>query len=208
MPTAASGQAHFAAWTQPRVFFFGRGFPNCDLFVFEIDFSTGLQANLMCLRFLFAGVFLHGGWDLDAQGFLDADLEFTSLFNELRADAAHARASSTFGSYAGPWSKIKEWCSQVPFLPASPLTVALYLTKLMRSASLPSPILSCSGAIFLHHQLAGLPSPPQHPLVAMSCRIARRTKLAGQHIKKPLLASRIWQLFEFGATALAIPFSS
>jgi hypothetical protein len=67
----------------------------------------------------------------------------------------------------------------------------------MRTASSPSPILSCSGAIFLYHQLAGLSSPTQHPLVAMVREIARRTKLAGQNIKKPFLVFHIWQLFEF-----------
>jgi hypothetical protein len=99
----------------------------------------------------------------------------------------------------GPWQKFKSWCLEknVPYLPARPLTVALYLTKILRSATSPSPVLSCSGAIFLHHHLSGLPSPTSHPMVAMSPEISRRTKVAGQNQKKPLLASHIRRLFGF-----------
>jgi hypothetical protein len=50
--------------------------------------------------------------------------------------------------------------------------------------------------IFLHHQVAGLPSPTQHPMVAMSREFARRSKIAGQNVKKPLLASHIRRLFD------------
>jgi hypothetical protein len=75
--------------------------------------------------------------------------------------AAQARAPTTLSTYYGPWSRFKAWCLEhgVSYLPAKLLTVALYLTKLMRTASSPNPILSCSGAIFLRHHLAGLPSP-------------------------------------------------
>lgn len=148
--------------------------------------------------FAFADVFLNGDWDLEANGFSNNDSEITSLAAKLRAGAAQLRAFSTFSSYAAPWARFKEWCllKKVPYFPASPFTVALYLTKLMRTAQSPSPILSSSGAIFLHHQLAGLPSPTQHPMVAMSREFACRSKIAGQNVKKPLLASHIRRLFD------------
>jgi hypothetical protein len=76
------------------------------------------------------------------------------------------------------------------------LVVALYFTRLLEKASSPSPILSCSTAIFLHHSIAGLPSPTSHPLVAMSREIAKRTRVAGQNVKKPLLGSHVRRLFE------------
>jgi hypothetical protein len=143
-------------------------------------------------------VFLHGSWDLEAQGFSALDPEIVSLAAKMRAGAAASRAASTFSTYSGPWAKFKEWCLSkgVSYLPAAPLTVSLYLTKLMRTAQSPSPVLSCSGAIYLHHQLAGFPSPTQHPLVAMSREVARRSKVGGQNVKKPLLASHIRRLFE------------
>ncbi|GAQ89693.1 hypothetical protein KFL_005510080 [Klebsormidium nitens] len=83
----------------------------------------------------------------------------------------------------------------IPFS-ASPLTVALYMTFLLRTAKSPSPVLSCSGAIFFHHSLAGLPSPTQHPMVAMARQIARRTLTKGKNQKKPLLASHVFRLFD------------
>ncbi|GAQ93297.1 hypothetical protein KFL_014250010 [Klebsormidium nitens] len=63
------------------------------------------------------------------------------------------------------------------------------------------PILQASGAIFLHHSLAGLPSPTSSPLVAMTREIAKRTKVAGQNVKKPLLASHCRRLFDLWMTA-------
>jgi hypothetical protein len=115
-----------------------------------------------------------------------------------RAPGLVARSFDKFDSYSGPWAHFKDWCrsKNVSFLPAAPLTVSLYLTKLMRTASSPSPVLTCSGAIFLHYQLAGLPSPTQHPLVAMTREFARRSKVAGRNVKRPLLASHIRRLFK------------
>lgn len=126
------------------------------------------------------------------------DPEIRSLAEELRARAAQSRAASTFESYAAPWARFKSWClsKNVSPLPASPMTVALSLTLVLRTASSPNPVLTCSGAIYLHHQLAGLPSPTSHPLVAISREIARRQRVAGQNKKKPLLASHVCQLFE------------
>jgi hypothetical protein len=123
----------------PEAAFFGRGYPDCDLFVLEFDFSGEC---LMALRPSVVDVFLHGDWSLEASGLSPNDLEIASLSAESRARAAQARAPATLSTYAGPWQKFKLWCQQkgVPYLRASPLTVALYLTKIMRSASsLPEP---------------------------------------------------------------------
>jgi hypothetical protein len=88
---------------------------------------------------------------------------------------------------------------RVPFLPASPLTVFLYLTKLWETANSPSLVLTASGAIYFHHTLAGLPSSTEHHLVKMVREITRRTRLAGQNQKSPLLASHIRRLFALWA---------
>jgi hypothetical protein len=146
---------------------------------------------------LVADVFLHGDWNPAKSGLPSDVPEIASLLAELRARAAQSPAPTTLSTYMGPWQKFKSWCLEknVPYLPARPLTVALYLTKILRSATSPSPVLSCSGTIFLHHHLAGLPLPTSHPPVAMSRKISRRTNVAGQ--KKPLLASYIRRLFGF-----------
>jgi hypothetical protein len=82
-------------------------------------------------------------------------------------------------------------------MPASPLIVALYLMKLLDQAKSPSPVLTCSAAIYFHHSVASLESPTGHHLVAMSREIAMRSLQAGQQVKQPLLASHIRCLFSF-----------
>lgn len=143
-------------------------------------------------------MFLHGDWDLGSSGLSASDPEIQGLLAELRSLTGSARATGTFRSYSGPWLHFKQWCQTkgVPSLPASPLSVALYLTLLLRSAKSPSPILTCSASIYLHHSLAGFPSPTQHSLVAMVREIAKRTRLSGQNVKSPLLASHVRRLFD------------
>jgi hypothetical protein len=60
-------------------------------------------------------------------------------------------------------------------------------------------VLTAAGAIYFHHTLAGLPSPTEHHLVKMVRKISRRTRLAGQNQKSPLLASHIRRLFALWA---------
>jgi hypothetical protein len=69
--------------------------------------------------------------------------------------------------------------------------------KLLEQATSPSPVLTCSAAIFFHHSVAGLKSPTDHHLVALSREIACRSLQAGQRVKQPLLASHIRRLFGF-----------
>lgn len=70
------------------------------------------------------------------------------------------------------------------------------MMRLLRTAATPSPLLTFSGAVYLNHSLAGLPSPTNHPIVRMAREVARRIKLAGQNQKRPFLASHIRRLFE------------
>lgn len=126
------------------------------------------------------------------------DPDVISLLSELRARASSSRSASTLKTYTGPWSRFKKFCISkgVPYLPASPLVVSLYLTLLLRSAVTPSPVLTCSAAIYFHHSIAGLPSPTQHPLVAMTRQIARHQLYAARNPKQPFLASHIFRLFD------------
>lgn len=137
-------------------------------------------------------------WSLEDAGLPADDPVLSSLLSELRARASQSRAAGTVSTYSGHWRRLKAFCQArgVSFLPASPLTVALYFTFLLCSAKTPSPVLTCSGAIFFHHSIAGLRSPTQHPMVAMARQIARRTLAKGKNQKKPLLASHIFQFFD------------
>jgi hypothetical protein len=74
------------------------------------------------------------------------------------------------------------------------MLVALYMTDLLRTAQLPAPILSFSGAVFFFHTLAGLLSPTSHPLVGLAREIARRTRIAGLNQKRPFLVSQICRI--------------
>jgi hypothetical protein len=126
------------------------------------------------------------------------DPEVSRLLSQLQSLASSSRAAGTLATNASPWRCFKAWCLEkgVPFLPAPPLVVALYFTRLMEKASSPSPILTCSAAIFHHHSIAGLVSPTSCPLVAMSREIAKRIRVAGRNVKKLLLGSHIRRLFE------------
>jgi hypothetical protein len=70
------------------------------------------------------------------------------------------------------------------------------MMKPLRTARTPCPLSTFSSAVYLNHSLAGLPSPTNHPLVAMACETARRIKTAGVNQKRPFLASQIRRLFE------------
>lgn len=70
------------------------------------------------------------------------------------------------------------------------------MMKLLRTARTPSPLLTFSGAVYLNHSLAGLPSPTNHPLVRMARETARRLKVAGLNKKRPFLASQVRRLVE------------
>jgi hypothetical protein len=137
-------------------------------------------------------------WDLKAAGLPTTDPELASLSVDLHDSAVLCRAASTFKTYSGPWKHYKQWCQEkgVPSLPSSPLTVALYMMRLLRTAKTPAPLLTFSGAVYLNHSLAGLPSPTNHPLVSMARETARRIKNAGTNQKRPSLASQIRRLFE------------
>jgi hypothetical protein len=187
--------------------FCGYSVPLCDVFALDVDFTDSKCLLRFSFLILFssnvrADVFLHEGWDLTASGLPESDPEVRRLFSTLKSAAPLSRAAGTLTTYFGPWARFRAWCASknVPCLPASPLTVSLYLTKLWESSSSPAPVLTASGAIFFHHSLAGLPSPTEHHLVKMVREIARRTRLAGQNKKNPFLASHIRRLFSLWAS--------
>jgi hypothetical protein len=136
---------------------------------------------------------------LNAAGLPSTDPEIIRLFSALKNRASSSRAAGTVTSYARPWAHFKQWCQnkQVSFLPAAPLTVALYLMRVLEHPKSPSPVLTCSAAIFFYHSIAGLESPTGHHLVSLVREMARRSLQAGHRVKQPLLASHVRRLFEF-----------
>ncbi|GAQ81891.1 hypothetical protein KFL_000940010, partial [Klebsormidium nitens] len=149
----------------------------------------------------FVDWFTFDSWDLPAAGLSTSDPELAHLSIDLHDAALVCRAPGTFQQYAGPWRKYKAWCAEkgVSALPSKPLTVALYMMRLLRTANTPSPLKTFSGAVYFNHTLAGLPSPTNHPIVRMAREAARRLKIAGQNQKRPFLASQIRRLFSIWA---------
>ena len=91
-----------------------------------------------------------------------AAVELTELEERARSFARDSRASSTWRAYDSDFADFRAWCaSQVPPLeplPASPTTVALYLTALAEVRK-PSTIRRRLASISVAHQVAGFETP-------------------------------------------------
>lgn len=99
------------------------------------------------------------------------------MLGDLPAALAGSKAESTFSRYAGSWRRFREWCTArgVGHLPATPLTVALYLLQLQQSQLSYSSINIAACAIRAFHILAGLQTPTDDPVVASMRETAKRT---------------------------------
>ena len=97
------------------------------------------------------------------------------------AVAPRSRAENTAEQYAGPWSRITEWCAarDVSALPMDARVCALFLGKELRRCYQqrlgPSMVLTCSAAIHFHHWLCGFESPTTANFCAVVREVARRT---------------------------------
>src|SRR5580698_5118567 len=117
-------------------------------------------------------------------------MQLISLGQQAREFAAAAKASNTLRAYQSDWRDFRQWCEthQLAFLPASPQTVALYLTDraaTLKTSSLARRLTTINRA----HQAAGQPSPAtmQNAVVSEVWKGIKRTKGIAQHGKKPLL---------------------
>jgi site-specific recombinase XerD len=117
-------------------------------------------------------------------------MQLVSLSQQAREFAAAAKASNTLRAYQSDWRDFRQWCEthQLAFLPASPPTVALYLTDraaTLKTSSLARRLTTINRA----HQAAGQPSPAtmQNAVVSEVWKGIKRTKGIAQHGKKPLL---------------------
>jgi site-specific recombinase XerD len=117
-------------------------------------------------------------------------MQLVSLSQQAREFAAAAKANNTLRAYQSDWRDFRQWCEthQLAFLPASPQTVALYLTDraaTLKTSSLARRLTTINRA----HQTAGQPSPAtmQNAVVSEVWKGIKRTKGIAQHGKKPLL---------------------
>ena len=115
-----------------------------------------------------------------------ADIE--QLLQMLPGALSSAKASSTMKRYTPAWGYFKKWCAghALSFLPAAPLTVALYLLKLTQTANSFSTVKLASAAIAVFHSFASQTEVTRAPIVAAIREHARRNLHAGDNRKEPL----------------------
>ena len=118
--------------------------------------------------------------------------EETALLAELlsRAQkfAREARAENTLRAYRSDWLDFEGWCGHRRFVccPASPETVALYLTALSRTHKV-STLTRRISAISQAHQIAGFSSPTEESPVRLVMAGIRRSLGTAVEGKRPVL---------------------
>ena len=99
-----------------------------------------------------------------------------------------AKAASTMRRYTPAWGYFKKWCTvhDLSYLPAVPLTVALYLLMLTQTATSFSTVKMASAAIAAFHSFASQPEVTRAPIVAAIREHARRSLPCGENRKEPI----------------------
>jgi integrase len=116
--------------------------------------------------------------------------ELSTTLTEVRDYLRQAKAANTLRAYRADWRNFAEWCvaHQRPSLPASPESLALYLTALVRTHRV-STLTRRLAAISEAHQLAACDSPTASPAVRLLMAGIRRAKGVAAAQKKPLLTA-------------------
>lgn len=120
-----------------------------------------------------------------------ADIE--QLLQLLPGALSGAKAASTMKRYTPAWEYFRQWCAgrDLPFLPAAPLTVALYLLKLTQTAKSFSTVKMASAAIAAFHSFASQAEVTRAPIVAAIREHARRILPAGDNRKEPISFEKV-----------------
>jgi site-specific recombinase XerD len=110
------------------------------------------------------------------------------LVDRAQEFARGARAENTLRAYRSDWRDFTGWCRERNFVacPASPQTVALYLTALSRIHKV-STLTRRISAISQAHQTAGYPSPTEESPVRLVMAGIRRSLGTAAEAKRPLL---------------------
>ena len=118
-----------------------------------------------------------------------AATDLIRLADETRAFLIAAKAENTLRAYRADWEHFQAWCRRhaLSWLPATPETVALYITDLAASHK-PATLRRRLTVIGRAHQTAGHPSPASmhQPLVSETLKGIRRTLGTAQDGKRPL----------------------
>jgi integrase len=121
------------------------------------------------------------------------------LEDQAEAFVRAAKAPSTLRAYRSDWDHFFGWCRQHTLcpLPASPETIALYLTALAATHR-PATMTRRLTAITKAHAIAGHPSPAtmQQPAVSETLKGIRRTLGTAQQTKAPLLTADVRRMVE------------
>jgi len=104
-----------------------------------------------------------------------------------------SRAESTKAAYRKDWEDFSRWCkaAELPSMPATPETVAAYLSHLATEGKSASTLTRRASAIRFAHKLAGVQSPTASPLVEATMGGIRRTIGTAQHGKAPAVAEDV-----------------
>ena len=104
-----------------------------------------------------------------------------------------AKADSTMRRYVPLWGYFRYWCTghDLPFLPAAPLTIALYLLKLAQTANSFSTIKLASAAIAAFHSFASQNEVTRAPIVAAIREYVRRTLPSGDKRKETISFDKV-----------------
>ena len=120
--------------------------------------------------------------------------DLSRLAGETREFLSAAKAESTRRAYRTDWMHFEAWCSRhaLDALPASPETVALYITDLAASHK-PATLRRRLTVISRAHQSAGYPSPAsmQQSLVSETLKGIRRTVGTAQVGKQPFYTQQV-----------------
>jgi site-specific recombinase XerD len=124
------------------------------------------------------------------------DLE--QLIAQAHTFISRARAASTVRAYRSDWSDFTRWCEshRLQFLPATPETIALYISDLASRPLAVATIVRRLTAISKAHAAAGQISPAstRNLVVGDTLRGIKRTLGTAQHRKEALLAKDIRRL--------------
>lgn len=108
-----------------------------------------------------------------------------------------SKAANTLRAYSADWRDVEAWCASVgrPALPATPETVALYISDLAASSRV-STIRRRLTTIRKAHAVENLPDPTRHPLVHDVLDGIKRELGVLQRGKTPLLLRDIQRMIE------------
>ena len=112
------------------------------------------------------------------------------LIGQAQEFASRARADNTLRAYRADWRDFESWCQARKFAacPATPETVALYLTDLSRTHKV-STLTRRLSAISQAHRTAGLSSPAEQAPVRLVMAGIRRILGTAATAKRPVLVA-------------------